>query len=192
MWPGQSHEQWWLLRYLEHNHHALFHSAVLNVLLCTMSLGLLATSCINDTFINVRRKEAICQGSQTQVSIGPTQMLLISKQTWPKEKLGVTGTVANWGASGPSQEGSPFSSPRDHHLLFYRGSQKSRFPRELSQVLKVSDITHEFLKILCVPTPCKPNKTGMGAESGLQAVPPYHSDFYCTDHGSIVYDLEEF
>lgn len=57
-------------------------------------------------------------------------------------------------------------------LLLYQGSKKSRFPSELSQVLKVYDQTQIFLKVqlLCVPTPCKSNKMDMWAEeSGLQA-----------------------
>lgn len=192
MWPGQSHEPWLLLSYLEHNSHALFHSAVPNVLLFIMSLGLSATSCINDIFISIRKKEAICQGSQTQVPLGPTQMLLISKQTWSKE---------SWESSGLWQTGEHYPVPGGQpllfptwppllgmwpDLLFYQGSKKSRFPRDLSQVLKVYDTTHEFLKILCVAVPCKPNKMGMWAESSLQAVPPYHSDFYYTDRWSVI------
>ena len=87
-------------------------------------------------------------------------------------KLGVRET-GELGALAPSEEGPLLGMwPPGPDLLLYQGRKKSRFPCELSQVLKVCNKTQIFLKILRVPTPRKvptPSQMGMWAESSLQA-----------------------
>ena len=104
MWLGHRHEQQLLLGYLGHNSHALFHYALVNVLLFMISLGLSATSCITDIFARIRKKAAICQGLQNQVPTGPRQMLLISEQAW---KIGSQRDCGKLGSTFPFQEGQP-------------------------------------------------------------------------------------
>lgn len=82
MWLDQSHELWLLLGHPGCNGQPLLHYALLNVLLFIMFLELSTTLCINDIFISVRGKEAICQEQQIQLPTGPRQMLLISEQAW--------------------------------------------------------------------------------------------------------------
>lgn len=147
------------------------------MLLWVISLGLSATSCINDTFISIKKRKPYARHSKLKCLLDQGRCCYLANRP--------EGNTGNHRDCGKLRSIHPFQGrqflpipirpslsgmwPMQPDLLLYQGSKKSRFTRELSQVVKVCDTTHIFLKILCMPTPNKSNKMGIRAESKLQA-----------------------